>query len=149
MIDPRLFWAYRPAALTRRLMKDYNLHTILRLPTGIFYANAVKTNVLFFEKGRPTEKIWYYQPDFGRNLGKTNPLTEDDLAEFVKLQKKKTDGEKSWIVNVKDLNPETYDLSVKNPNKKTEVELRDAKTIIKEMQSLDEENRKILAKLSI
>ena len=105
--------------------------------------------VLFFEKGRPTEKIWYYQPDFGRNLGKTNPLTEEDLAEFVKLQKKKTDSEKSWTVNVKDLNPKTYELSVKNPNKKTEAEFRDAKTIIKEMQKLNKENEKILDALSI
>ena len=116
------------------------------MPQNVFAA-GVKTVVLFFEKGRPTEKIWYYQPDFGRNLGKTNPLTEDDLAEFVKLQKKKTDSEKSWTVNVKDLNPETYDLSVKNPNKKTEVELRDAKTIIKEMQKLNKENEKILETL--
>ena len=135
--------------LRKELLENCDLHTILDLPSGVFTGAGVKTVVLFFEKGRPTEKIWYYQPDFGRNLGKTNPLTEDDLAEFVKLQKKKTDSEKSWTINVKDLNPETYDLSVKNPNKKTEVELRDAKTIIKEMQSLDEENRKILAKLSI
>ena len=67
----------------------------------------------------------------------------------MKLQKKKTDSEKSWTINVKDLNPETYDLSVKNPNKKTEVELRDAKTIIKEMQKLNKENEKILEALSI
>ena len=134
--------------LRKELLETCNLHTVLDLPQNVFAA-GVKTVVLFFEKGRPTEKIWYYQPDFGRNLGKTNPLTEDDLAEFVKLQKKKTDSEKSWTVNVKDLNPETYDLSVKNPNKKTEVELRDAKTIIKEMQKLNKENEKILEALLI
>ena len=132
--------------LRKELLETCNLHTVLDLPQNVFAA-GVKTVVLFFEKGRPTEKIWYYQPDFGRNLGKTNPLTEDDLAEFVNLQKKKTDSEKSWTVNVKDLNPETYDLSVKNPNKKTEVELRDAKTIIKEMQKLNKENEKILETL--
>ncbi|MBR6942954.1 MAG: N-6 DNA methylase, partial [Fibrobacter sp.] len=135
--------------LRKELLENCDLHTILDLPSGVFTGAGVKTVVLFFEKGRPTEKIWYYQPDFGRNLGKTNPLTEDDLAEFVKLQKKKTDSEKSWTVNVKDLNPETYDLSVKNPNKKTEVELRDAKTIIKEMQKLNKENEKILETLLI
>lgn len=135
--------------LRKELLENCDLHTILDLPSGVFTGAGVKTVVLFFEKGRPTEKIWYYQPDFGRNLGKTNPLTEDDLAEFVKLQKKKTDSEKSWTINVKDLNPETYDLSVKNPNKKTEVELRNAKTIIKEMQKLNKENEKILETLSI
>ena len=134
--------------LRKELLETCNLHTILDLPQNVFSA-GVKTVVLFFEKGRPTEKIWYYQPDFGRNLGKTNPLTEEDLAEFVKLQKKKTDSEKSWTVNVKDLNPKTYELSVKNPNKKTEAEFRDAKTIIKEMQKLNKENEKILDALSI
>ena len=134
--------------LRKELLENCNLHTILDLPKGVFTGAAgEKTVVVFFEKGRPTEKIWYYQPDFGRNLGKTNPLTEDDLAEFVKLQKKKTDSEKSWTVNVKDLSPKTYDLSVKNPNKKNEAELRDAKTIIKEMQKLNKENEKILETL--
>ena len=133
--------------LRKELLETCNVHTILDLPQNVFSA-GVKTVVLFFEKGRPTEKIWYYQPDFGRNLGKTNPLTEDDLAEFVKLQKKKTDSEKSWTVNVKDLNTKTYELSVKNPNKKTETEFRDAKTIIKEMQKLNKENEKILETLS-
>ena len=132
--------------LRKELLETCNLHTILDLPQNVFSA-GVKTVVLFFEKGRPTEKIWYYQPDFGRNLGKTNPLTEDDLAEFVKLQKKKTNSEKSWTVNVKDLNPKTYELSVKNPNKKTETEFRDAKTIIKEMQKLNKESEKILEDL--
>ena len=52
--------------------------------------------VLFFEKGAPTRKIWYYQLDPGRSLGKTNPLNDDDLAEFVELQKTLADSPKSW-----------------------------------------------------
>lgn len=69
----------------KNLMTDFNLHTILRLPTGIFYANGVKTNVLFFEKGKPTKDIWVY--DYRTGVHHTlvqNPLKRSDLDEFVK-----------------------------------------------------------------
>jgi type I restriction enzyme M protein len=75
----------------------------------------VKTVVLFFEKGNPTRKVWFYQLDPGRNLGKTNPLNDDDLAEFIKLQKTGAKSPKSWSVDAKTIDPETFDLSVKNP----------------------------------
>jgi type I restriction-modification system DNA methylase subunit len=60
---------------------------VLDCPGGTFQGAGVKTVVLFFEKGAPTRKIWFYQLDPGRNLGKTNPLNDDDLAAFIKLQK--------------------------------------------------------------
>lgn len=67
-----------------KLMKDFNLHTILRLPTGIFYANGVKTNVLFFEKGKPTKDIWVYDYRTGiKHTLATKPLTRAHLQEFV------------------------------------------------------------------
>ena len=75
----------------------------------------MKTVVLFFDKGQKTRKIWFYQLDPGRNLGKTNPLNDADLADFVKLQKTFADSPKSWTIDAKDIDPETFDLSVKNP----------------------------------
>ena len=69
----------------KKLMTNFNLHTILRLPTGIFYANGVKTNVLFFEKGKPTKDIWVY--DYRTGIHHTlvqNPLKRTDLDDFVK-----------------------------------------------------------------
>ncbi len=67
-----------------KLMKDFNLHTILRLPTGIFYANGVKTNVLFFEKGEPTKYIWVYDYRTGiKHTLATKPMTRAHLQEFV------------------------------------------------------------------
>ncbi len=67
-----------------KLLKDYNLHTILRLPTGIFYANGVKTNVLFFEKGEPTKDIWVYdyRTDIKHTMA-TKPMTRENLQDFV------------------------------------------------------------------
>jgi type I restriction enzyme M protein len=125
-------------------LESCNLHSILDLPGGTFTGAGVKTVVLFFEKGTPTRKIWYYQLNLDRNLGKTNPLNEGDLAEFVKLQAKKTDSENSWTVKIADVNPDTFDLSVKNPNKKEESALRQPRDILEEMKSLDEETAEIL-----
>ena len=72
------------AKVREKLMKDYNLHTILRLPTGIFYAPGVKTNVLFFEKGQPTKDIWVYDYRTGiKHTLVTKPLTRADLQDFV------------------------------------------------------------------
>jgi type I restriction enzyme M protein len=100
--------------------------------------------VLFFEKGKATQKVWYYQLNLDRNLGKTNPLNENDLAEFVELQKTFANSENSWTVNIKDIDQNTFDLSVKNPNKKEEVTLRPPQAILEEMKALDEESAEIL-----
>ena len=71
--------------LRKKLLKDFNLHTILRLPTGIFYANGVKANVLFFEKGSPTKETWYYDYRTGiKHTLATKPLKRSDLEDFVK-----------------------------------------------------------------
>jgi len=72
------------AKVREKLLKDYNLHTILRLPTGIFYANNIKTNVLFFKKGEPTKDIWVYDYRTGiKHTQVTNPMTRADLQDFV------------------------------------------------------------------
>ncbi|HZV71031.1 MAG TPA: N-6 DNA methylase [Saprospiraceae bacterium] len=131
-------------SLRKMLLESCNLHTILDLPGGTFTGAGVKTVVLFFDKGSPTRKIWYYSLNLDRNLGKTNPLNESDLADFVKLQLKKSESENSWTVKLVDVNADTYDLSVKNPNKKEEAALRQPKDILKEMKSLDKETTDIL-----
>jgi len=99
---------------------------------------------LFFEKGSSTKKVWFYQLNLTRNLGKTNPLNENDLEEFVELQKTKGESENSWTINVKDIDQNTFDLSAKNPNKKEEAALRQPKAILEEMKALDEESADIL-----
>jgi type I restriction enzyme M protein len=126
-------------SLRKLLLENCNLHTVLDLPGGVFAGAGVKTVVLFFEKGMPTKKVWYYQLNLGRNLGKGNPLNEKDLSEFVKLQKIKADSENSWSVDVSNIDQETFDLSVKNPNKKDDTALREPEEIIKEMDKLDVE----------
>lgn len=134
-------------SLRKQLLESCNLHTVLDLPGGTFTGAGVKTVVLFFEKGAPTEKVWFYQLNLDRNLGKTNPLNENDLAEFVELQKKKADSANSWQVDIKDVNTDTWDLSVKNPNKKDDTVLREPKEILAEIASLDKESAEILKKI--
>ncbi len=131
--------------LRRHLLESCNLHTVLDLPGGVFSGAGVKTVVLFFEKGAPTKKVWYYQLKLDRNLGKTNPINEKDLADFVKLQKTKADSSNAWSVKVSDLDQETLDLSVKNPKGTETVAHRSPKDILKEMVKLDAESAKALA----
>ena len=138
-------------AIRKHLLENCNLHTVLDLPGGTFTGAGVKTVVLFFEKGKPTQKVWFYQLNLDRNLGKTNPLNENDLAEFVKLQKLALSGAEgtadspnSWTMDVASIDSATYDLSVKNPNKKEVVRLRSPNEILEEIKALDKESAEIL-----
>ena len=134
-------------SLRKLLLESCNLHTVLDCPGGTFQGAGVKTVVLFFEKGAPTRKIWYYQLDPGRNLGKTNPLNDDDLVEFVELQKTCADSPKSWSVDAKTIDQTTFDLSVKNPDGGEEVIHRTPQAIMEEIALLDKESAEVLAKI--
>ena len=131
-------------ALRRELLTDCNLHSVLDMPGGTFQGAGVKTVVLFFEKGAPTRKTWFYKLDAGRNLGKTNALNDADLEEFVTLQESFADSPNSWSVDANTLDVATYDLSVKNPNKAEEAALRDPLEIMDEIAALDAESAEIL-----
>ena len=135
-------------SLRKLLLESCNLHTVLDCPGGTFQGAGVKTVVLFFEKGSKTRKTWYYQLDPGRNLGKTNPLNDADLADFVKLQKTFADSPKSWSVDAKSIDPTTFDLSVKNPNGGEEVKHRAPHEIIKEIAALDAESAEVLSRIT-
>jgi len=135
-------------ALRKHLLDTCNLHTVLDCPGGTFQGAGVKTIVLFFEKGAKTRKTWYYQLDPGRNLGKTNPLNDADLAEFVKLQKSFAASPKSWTVDTSTFaEMEACDLSVKNPNGGEAVVHRSPKEILEEIAKLDAETAKALARI--
>jgi len=139
-------------SLRKLLLESCNLHTVLDCPGGTFQGAGVKTVVLFFEKGAPTlrqgsgqaRQIWYYQLDPGRSLGKTNPLNDDDLKEFVELQKTRADSTKSWRVDAANIDPTTFDLAVKNPNGVEVVAHRRPQDIMDEVAALDAESAEVL-----
>jgi type I restriction enzyme M protein len=134
-------------SLRKLLLESCNLHTVLDCPGGTFQGAGVKTVVLFFEKGTATRKVWFYQLDPGRNLGKTNPLNDADLAEFVELQKTQAHSAKSWSVEVAAIDTATYDLSVKNPNAGAEVTHRSPQDIMDEIAALDAESAEVLGNI--
>ena len=134
-------------ALRKELLENFNLHAILDCPGGTFQGAGVKTVVIFFKKGEPTNKIWHYQLTPGRNMGKTNPLNDNDLEDFIELQKKYQDSDISWSVDVANVNKDTWDLSVKNPNRNDEVVHRSPAEIIAEMEALDVDNQAILQRI--
>jgi type I restriction enzyme M protein len=134
-------------SLRKKLLEECNLHTVLDCPGGTFIGAGVKTVVLFFEKGTQTRKVWYYQLDPGRNMGKTNPLSDADLAEFIALQKTTADSPKSWSVDVAAIDPKTFDLSVKNPNGGEEVAHRSPQDIMDEIAALDVESADVLGNI--
>ena len=131
------------AAVRRKLLEECNLHTILDLPQGVFTGAGVKTVVLFFTKGEPTRKIWYYQLNLSRTLGKTNPLNEADLADFVALQQTKAESENSWTLDVSALGDDC-DLSVKNPNKPEIVDNRTTEEILSTIADLNDDSARLI-----
>ena len=124
-------------ALRKQLLEETNLFAILDLPGGAFLGTGVKTVVLFFEKGKPTEKVWYYQLNVGRNMGKTNPLNERDLEDFIQSASTQAEADNSWLVDIGDINTDTWDLTVNNPNRVEEVDNRTPQEIIAEIELLD------------
>ncbi|MGQ4648120.1 N-6 DNA methylase [Lyngbya aestuarii] len=126
---------------------------------GFPFDFAQGTGMPLFSQGNPltegmaTQKIWYYQLDPGRSLGKTNALNDDDLREFVELQATFAESEhfdfaqckNAWLVDIADVDRETFDLSVKNPNKAEESTLREPQEILDEIAALDAESAEILA----
>jgi type I restriction enzyme M protein len=131
-------------SLRKLLLGSCNLHTVLDLPGGTFQGAGVKTVVLFFEKGAPTRKVWFYQLQPGRKMGKTNALNDADLAEFIALQKTFADSPKSWSVDSKSIETVTFDLSVKNPQGGKEIAHLSPGAIMDEIAALDTESAEVL-----
>jgi type I restriction enzyme M protein len=132
-------------SIRKLLLESCNLHTVLDCPSGTFQGAGVKTVVLFFEKGAPTQKVWYYQLNPGRNMGKTNPLNDEDLRDFVERQKTLADSVQSWSVGVAGIDVVTYDLSLKNPNDGDVVAQRTPVDILDEIAALDAESVDVLS----
>ena len=132
-------------ALRKELLTGCNLHTVLDMPGGTFQGAGVKTVVLFFEKGAPTRKVWFYKLDLGRSLGKTDPLNDVDMVDFGSRQATFADTAHSWSVDVSGIDGATYDLSVKNPNGGDTVVFRTPQEILDEIAALDAKSAEILA----
>ncbi len=108
----------------QRLLEECNLHTIIRLPNSVFQPYAtVATNLLFFDKGKATKDIWYYEhrmPDGVKSYNKTKPIRVEEFEPIKKWWKKRTESEISWKVSIDTIIERGYDLDIKNPTKQEE-----------------------------
>jgi type I restriction enzyme M protein len=112
--------------LKEKLLEDCNLHTIVRLPNGVFNPyTGIKTNLLFFTKGQPTEHIWYYEhpyPEGVKNYNKTKPIRFEEFKPEIDWWGVEADGftarietEQAWKVSIADIKARNYNLDMKNP----------------------------------
>lgn len=128
------------AQVKKELLENFDLHTIVSLPAGVF-ANVTssgqgpKTNLLFFNKTRPTKEIWYYEHTLpeGKKYTKINLVSDEDLQDCFEKQKNRSVSEKSWFVKVEEVVKKGYDLTAKNPNKKDETEYKAPVDLISEI----------------
>lgn len=132
----------------RKLLDDCDLWCILSLPPGTF-VNAgagVKANLLFFTKGPPTEKIWYYDLS-DIKVGKKTPLTLEKFEEFFRLLPERADSERSWTVTRQEIEAKNYDLKAVNPNAKTNEDTRTPEELLALIEAKGREIAEALALL--
>jgi type I restriction enzyme M protein len=119
------------------LIQDFNLHSIVSLPAGVFLPYSwVKTNVIFFDKTHATKQIWYYEVDPKRKLTKNKPIKYDELSWWIEQYTKRETTDYSWTVNIEDI--KDFDISAKNPAKIKEIIHRDPKDILADIKATDE-----------
>lgn len=131
-------------SLRRELLDSHNLHTILICPSGTFSSTGTPTVVLFFEKGSRTDSVWFYELNPDHVLGKTSPLTDADLAEFLALVRTREISSNSWSVKRDDLDDRTLSLTPRNPNKKFEFIGHSMPEIVNQLHELEVETNSIL-----
>jgi len=132
----------------RKLLDDCDLWCILSLPPGTFInaGAGVKANLLFFTKGKSTEKVWYYDLSHIK-VGKKTPLTRSHFEEFLQLLPDRNDGEHSWTVTREEIEARNYDLKAVNPNAKKEEDLRTPEELLDLIEAKGREVAEALAEL--
>lgn len=133
-----------------RLLKEFNLHTIVRLPEGVFAPyTSITTNLLFFNKDpKGTKEIWYYELELPEGLSrftKTNPIKKHHFDKVRQWWNNRVENEQAWLVKVEDI--KNYNLDIKNPNKIDESESYTIEEIIDKMKTITKDNEEILSKL--
>lgn len=150
--DGTLFGEGVKTKIKEKLLKECNVHTIVRLPQGVFNPYAgVNTNLVFFEKGEPTKEIWYYELPLPEHLTsqytKTKSITYKEFDPVRKWWKKRMENDQAWKVSIKEIEVRNYNLDFKNPNKKTRVEYKDPKKIIQNIEKSEKEISKLLVEI--
>ncbi len=122
----------------QKLLEDCNVHTIVRLPQSVFAPYAtVNTNLIFFEKGKPTKEIWYYEHTLPKNVkaySKTKPIRVEEFEALRKWWYNRKESEIAWKISIESIVEKNYDLDIKNPFKKEEEIVLDRKVLITSLE---------------
>lgn len=149
--DGFLFGEGVATRIKEKLLMDCNLHTIVRLPNGVFAPyTGIKTNLLFFEKGKPTKDIWYFEhpyPAGVKNYNKTKPINIKEFDLEKKWWKKRVENENSWKVNISEIKKRNYNLDIKNPTADVEEKQLSSKAILELISTSFEKSNDILKQM--
>lgn len=137
--DGTLFGEGVKTRIKEKLLQECNLHTVVRLPNGVFNPyTGIKTNLLFFTKGEPTEKIWYYEhpyPPGYKSYSKTKPIRFEEFQPEQNWWDNREENELAWQVSVEEIKANNYNLDIKNPHK-VDVEHADLDEMLADYQKL-------------
>jgi len=149
--DGVLFGEGAATRIKEKLLKECNVHTIVRLPQGVFNPYAgVNTNLIFFEKGKPTKEIWYYQlplPEGMKQYTKNRGITHEEFDLVRKWWRKRTENDFTWKVSIEEIEKRNYNLDFKNPNGNTKVDYKDPKEVLESIASAEKEITKLLGEI--
>jgi type I restriction enzyme M protein len=119
--DGTLFGEGVKTRIKEQMLEECNLHTIVRLPNGVFNPyTSIRTNLLFFTKGEPTRVVWYYEhpyPAGAKSYNKTRPIKFEEFAPEQAWWDRRTENEQAWRVSIEDIKASNFNLDIKNPNK--------------------------------
>lgn len=137
--------------IRQKLLEDCNLHTIIRLPNSVFQPYAtVATNLLFFNKGKKTKEVWYYEhrlPEGQKAYNKTRPIRAEEFEPIKEWWKKREESEISWKVPISKIIERGYDLDIKNPTKKEEAQEYSSAELIKMLENSFTKSHELLNQL--
>ena len=133
--------------IREKLLTECKLHTIIRLPQSTFHPATVSTNLLFFEKGAPTKKIWYYEhklPEGQKSYSKTKPIHFEEFSPLIEWWNKREENDSAWCVSIEDLKGR-FDLDISNPHRASTVKLESSREVLGKLSSSIEAIRRLLA----
>lgn len=139
------------ARIKEELLKDFNLHTIIRLPNGVFAPyTSIPTNLLFFDRGGPTKDIWYYEqplPEGRKSYTKTKPMQFEDFGECLKWWSKRKENDHAWKIKASYIVANNFNLDIKNPTGKEDYEHQPPEKLVEDIIEKEKRILEIMAEI--
>ena len=139
------------ARIKEQLLKEFNLHTIVRLPNGVFAPyTSIPTNLLFFDRSGPTKEVWYYEqplPEGRKNYSKTAPLQFEEFLPLIAWWKDRVENEHAWKVPAAAILANNTNLDIKNPNARKGLEHADPRDLVARMRAGEDEVLRLLGEI--